>query len=161
MTTLIIHTGGGKWGSSAIQNYLQQLSKSFDNDLSIYYGAVSDHTRLLSLINPKKYLSLRGKKPIALAEQSAYQYLDSLKEHSNAQYVVVSSEFFASQSNKNLSKLISTIGDYITFSRVKVIQYVRSLESLTLSKCQQRIKSWYSNCTFLQFFLRLFTAHKA
>ena len=141
MTTLIIHTGGGKCGSSAIQNYFQQLSKSFGNNSSIYYGPVSDHTRLLSLINPKKYLSLRGKKPIALAEQSAYQYLDSLRQNSHAKYVVVSSEFFASQTNKNLNRLISLIGEYINFSRVKVIQYVRSPESLYLSKCQQRIKA--------------------
>ena len=141
MTTLIIHTGGGKCGSSAIQNYLKYFSRVSSNGSSIYYGAISDHTRLLSLINPKKYLSLRSKKPIALAEESAYQYLDSLRENSNAKYVVVSSEYFASQSNINLDKLISIISEYISFSRVKVIQYVRSPESLYLSKCQQRIKA--------------------
>jgi len=138
MTILIIHTGGGKCGSSAIQHYLSKFSS---NSSSIYYGSISDHTRLLSLINPRKYLSLRSKQPLALAEESAYQYLDSLRENSNAQYVVVSSEFFASQTNKNLDKLISIISDYISFSRVKVIQYVRSPESLYLSKCQQRIKA--------------------
>jgi len=141
MTSLIIHTGGGKCGSSAIQKSLQHLSKSSGNDSSIHYGQISDHTRLLSLINPKKYLKLRGKKPIATAEQSAYQYLNTLKENSNAKYVVVSSEYFASQTNETLNKLISILSDCINFSRVKVIQYVRSPESLYLSKSQQRIKA--------------------
>ena len=143
MTTLIIHSGGGKCGSSSLQKYFSRLTHTSFNTSKIYYGpkGISDHTRLLSLVYPNKYLRLRGAKPIETAERASYEYLNSLNNHSEAEYIVISSEFFASFDINIFNSLISLLAKYVNFSQVKVVQYARSPDSLYLSLCQQRLKA--------------------
>jgi len=143
VTTLVIHAGGGKCGSSALQKCLSSLANPFDKYSSIYYGPnrVSSHTFLLSLVDPKKYLRLRGVSSVLLAERSSDRYLESLREFSGAQYVVVSSEFFAGLSVDKFNLLISLLAKQIRFSSIKIILYVRPPDSLYLSRAQQRLKA--------------------
>ena len=119
------------------------LTNTSCNASIIYYGqdGISNHTRLISQVTPNKYLRWRGAKPIATAEQSSYEYLNSLKYYSEAEYIVVSSEFFASVNAEQFNRLIALLAKYVHFSQVKIVQYARSPASLYLSISQQRLKA--------------------
>ena len=143
MTTLIIHAGGGKCGSTAIQNYLSSLTHCPEKCDSIFYGpkGLSNHTPLLALIDPKKYMRLRAVMPLARAEVASHQFLESLQGITRPKYIIISSEYFGSLHVNQFDELISLLNKYIPLSSARIIQYIRSPNSHYLSSSQQRIKA--------------------
>ena len=139
---LILHIGTAKTGSTSIQKGLFKLRKSLGEQHCLYPGKGNSHHAVAALVRPfhklRRYTQSKHRNNPEKVFQRAAALRDEIR-NSDADSVLLSSEFLCKLSSDEISGLVDALG--LKPTDVYAICYVRQPSRFFLSAIQQKLKA--------------------
>lgn len=139
---LILHIGTAKTGSTSIQKGLFKLRKSLREQRCLYPGKGNSHHAVAALVRPFNKLRRYTQSKHRDNPQKVFQKAEALRDeirNSEADYVLLSSEFLCKFSSDEVAALVEALG--FSPAEVYAICYVRQPSRFFLSAIQQKLKA--------------------